>query len=136
MNSASAVSSISWLEVESSTRGRTYLEEALWSLGISLPANASLLEQADALASKPVAVLREYVSDKTLLLAFAELENVEFPDTEQCARIRTFASRVLYDIFGYEVTRLRQVVLSACANLLVGERQTIEYVRNYFRSLV
>ena len=131
----SAVSGISWLEVEAATRGRTYLEEALWSLRISLPADAPLLEQAEVLASKVVPVLREYVDDKTLLLALAELENVEIHDIEQCARLRTFASRVLFDIFGYEVTKMRKAVLSACANLLVGERQTIEYIRNFFREL-
>ncbi len=131
----SAVSGISWLEVEAATRGRTYLEEALWSLRISLPADAPLLEQAEVLASKVVPVLREYVDDKTLLLALAELENVEIHDIEQCAHLRTFASRVLFDIFGYEVTKMRKAVLSACANLLVGERQTIEYIRNFFREL-
>jgi len=129
------VSGISWLQDEATRRKWTYLEEALWSLGISLSAEATMLDQALALCSKPVAVVREYVSDKTLLLAFAEIETIEIPDIEQCAWVRTYASRILYDIFGYEVTGMRNAVLSACANLLVHDRQSVEYVRDFFRSL-
>lgn len=129
-------SGFSRLEVEAATRNRTYLEEALWSLGISLPADASLLEQAELLCSRSVPVVREYVSDKTLLLALAELENVEILEIEQCAKIRTAASRIISEMFGYEVTSVRKPVLQACAELLVGEKQTVEYVRDFFRQLV
>lgn len=132
---ASGISPLSWLQVEATTRNRTYLEETLWSLGISPSADTSLLDQARLLAGQPIAILRDRVPDKTILLALAELESVEIFDTEECARIRTFASRILFDIFGYEITRLRTVVLSACANLLVDERQTIAYVRDFFRGL-
>ena len=132
---ASGVSGISWLEVGAVTRNRTYLEEALWSLGLSPDGDATLLEQARLLTQKPIPVIREYVSDKTLLLALAEMEKIEIFDIEECAHTRTFSSRILYDMFGYEVTKMRKVVLSACANLLVGERQTIAYIIDFFRSI-
>lgn len=132
---ASEISGLSWLQVEALKRNRSYLEETLWSLGIAPSADATLLDQARILTEKPIVEIRNRVPDKTILLALAELESVEIFDIEECARIRTFSSRILCDIFGYEITRLRKVVLSACANLLVGERQTFEYVRDYFRAL-
>ncbi len=128
-------SGFSLLEIETRKRGYTFLEEVVWKLGYSPDADISSCELAQFLFLKPVSKLRSEVTDEKLLLALAEMETFEFPDRAMGVEIKTKSSELLSAIMGMPVLGAQKVVLQACANLLVGERQSIAEVKDFFHQL-